>query len=86
MQAKAFKYTRRLRPGEKRFTVIMLPGAGFEYRFEGELFTGKDIRNIYTLARLGYRLHKRSLTKQTKIKENKDDSKGERRSGSSDKS
>lgn len=86
MQAKAFKYIRRLRPGEKRFTVIMLPGAGFEYRFEGESFGGKDIRNIYTLARLAYRLHKRSLTKTMKSKENKNDSKGEGKHGSSDKS
>lgn len=56
------KLRRQLKTGEKRVSLLIKP-SGFEYRFEGELWGGRDVRNGMKLLVRAFKMHKHSLVK-----------------------
>lgn len=62
------KADRKLKVGEKRVTILLKP-AGAEYKFEGDLFTGKDVRNTMKFLTRAYRVYQHKKAKINYLKQ-----------------
>lgn len=71
----AMKAVRKLKSGEKRVTILLRPD-GAEYKFEGTLFTGKDVRNAMKFIIRAYKVDKRKKAKINYLKKESDDGEG----------
>jgi len=55
---------RALKEGEKRLTLLILKDGSFRYRFEPELWAGKDAKQTMKILWPAYIYHKRTLAKK----------------------
>lgn len=69
------KVARKLVKGEKRVTILLKP-SGAEYKFEGEMFQGKDIRNAMKFLTRAYKVDQHKKAKINYLKKEKEDGEG----------
>jgi len=71
----AMKAARKLVKGEKKVSILLKPN-GAEYKFEGDLFTGKDIRNAMKFLIRAYKVDQHKKAKINYLKKEKEDGEG----------
>lgn len=71
----AMKADRKLKKGDKRVTILLKPN-GAEYKFEGELFQGKDVRNAMKFLIRAYKVDQHKKAKINYLKKEKEDGEG----------
>ena len=68
----AMKAARKLIKGEKKVSILLKP-TGAEYEFEGDLFTGKDVRNAMKFLIRAYKVDQHEKAKINYLKKEKED-------------
>ena len=71
----AMKAARKLVKGEKKVSILLKPN-GAEYKFEGDLFAGKDVRNAMKFLIRAYKVDQHKKAKINYLKKEKEDGEG----------